>query len=85
MDYEYSRLRSERDQVSVSGNPLKQSAPYDNNQTENQYAVYFDDRQSLFDDSWIIRGGMRYTYGKTNFDKTPNRIISSPAVPHIIS
>ncbi|SPX92285.1 Enterobactin outer-membrane receptor [Morganella morganii] len=72
VDYEYSRLRSERNQVSVSGNPLKQSAPYDNNQTENQYAVYFDDRQSLFDGSWIIRGGMRYTYGKTNFDKTPN-------------
>ncbi|GAA0332572.1 TonB-dependent receptor [Morganella psychrotolerans] len=72
VDYEHSRLRSERHQVSVSGKPIKQSAPYDNNQTENLYAFYFDDKQSLFDDSWIIRGGMRYTYGKTDFDKTPH-------------
>lgn len=71
MNYERSRLRSTRHRIGIDNTPINQSAPYDNNQTENLYAFYFDDRQSLFDDRWIIRGGMRYTYGKTDFDKTP--------------
>lgn len=71
-DLERSRLRSTRYREGVPGNTLAQVSPQDNNQTETIRAAYFEDAQSLIDDRLVLRGGVRYTDGKTAFDPTPN-------------
>ena len=50
---------------------MTQLSPQDNNQTENVYAFYVEDSQSLFDDRLIVRGGVRQTFGTTALDWTP--------------
>lgn len=72
LDAEHSQLRSTRYRAGLKGAAISQVAPYDNNQTEKVYGLYFDDAQKLLDDRLLLRGGMRYTYGQTYFDETPN-------------
>lgn len=72
-DHERSELRSTRFRVAVPGQPaLAQIPPQDNNQTETVDAIYFEDAQSLLDDRLTVRGGVRQTWGTTDFDPTPN-------------
>ncbi|MGC3986863.1 MAG: TonB-dependent receptor [Pseudorhodoferax sp.] len=72
LDLEHSRLRSVRERVAMPGGPSGQVAPYDNNQTEDVHALYFEDAQALLDDRLLLRAGLRKTWGKTRFDDTPN-------------
>ncbi|MDQ2079818.1 TonB-dependent receptor [Xanthobacteraceae bacterium Astr-EGSB] len=75
VDWETSRLRSDRYRVYLPGSPIAsqgQVAPYDNNQTDMVYAFYAEDSQKFLDDRLTIRGGVRQTYGETTFDPTPN-------------
>ncbi len=71
-DFEHSRLRSDRVRVAMPGGPSGQVAPYDNNQTEQVNALYFEDAQKFFSDRVTLRGGARRTWGTTDFDPTPN-------------
>ncbi|MFC4312579.1 TonB-dependent receptor [Steroidobacter flavus] len=71
-DYEHSTIRSTRIREGVGGAAIAQLAPYDNNQTEDVHALYFEDAQSLFNDRLTVRGGLRWTQGETSFDPTPN-------------
>ena len=71
-DFERSKLRSDRVRVALPGGPSGQVAPYDNNQTEAVHALYFEDAQKLAGDRVTLRAGARRTWGKTNFDATPN-------------
>src|SRR5256885_17227838 len=48
-DWERSKLRSDRLRVAMPGGPAGQVAPYDNNQTEQVHALYFEDPQTLCD------------------------------------
>lgn len=72
LDWEKSRLRSDRERVALPGGPSGQVAPYDNNQTEEVHALYFEDAQTLLDDRLTLRAGLRKTWGRTRFDATPN-------------
>jgi vitamin B12 transporter len=72
LDWEKSRLRSNRERVAMPGGPSGQVAPYDNNQTEEVHALYFEDAQTLLDDRLTLRAGLRKTWGQTRFDTTPN-------------
>ncbi|GHD01025.1 TonB-dependent receptor [Pseudorhodoferax aquiterrae] len=72
LDWEKSRLRSVRERVAMPGGPSGQVAPYDNNQTEEVHALYFEDAQTLLDDRLTLRAGLRKTWGRTRFDATPN-------------
>jgi len=70
-DWEQSWIRSTRLQLGLNGLPLaSQAAPTDNNQSETVHAFYFEDAQTFLD-RWTIRGGVRRTFGTTNFDPTP--------------
>ena len=69
-DWEQSRLRSDRTMVGLNGAAVVQRTPFDNNQTEDVNAFYFEDSQTLFD-RWILRGGVRRTFGETTFEPTP--------------
>lgn len=71
-DWERSGLRSDRFRVALPGGPTGQVAPYDNNQTEQVNALYFEDAQKFFNDTVTVRGGARRTWGTTRFDPTPN-------------
>lgn len=71
-DYEHSTVRSTRFREGVGGAAISQLAPYDNNQTEDVHALYFEDAQRLFSDRLTLRGGLRWTQGETSFDPTPN-------------
>lgn len=71
-DAEKSWLRSERYRVGLNGAAMSQVAPFDNDQTEKVYGLYFDDTQKLLDGRWLLRGGVRYTWGTTSYDPTPN-------------
>lgn len=71
-DWERSKLRSDRLRVAMPGGPAGQVAPYDNNQTEQVHALYFEDAQTLLDDRLTLRAGLRKTWGTTRFDDTPN-------------
>ncbi len=71
-DYERSQLRSTRERASITGAPITQVPPFDNNQTESVHALYAEDAQSLFGDRLVVRGGLRWTRGTTSFDPTPN-------------
>ena len=77
-DWEQSRLRSTRDRIGVTGNPLAQASPQDNNQHETVNALYIEDAQKFFNDRLTIRGGVRRTFGETSFDWTPNLAGQAP-------
>ena len=69
LDWERSWLRSDR--YRAGGSAVTSVSPQDNNQTDNVFAVYLEDSQSLFDDKLIVRGGVRQTWGTTALDWTP--------------
>ncbi len=69
LDWERSWIRSDRNRR--SGTAVTQLSPQDNNQTENVFAFYLEDSQSLFDDRLVVRGGVRQTWGNTSLDWTP--------------
>ena len=69
LDWERSWVRSDRNRR--GGTAVRQTSPQDNNQTENVFALYLEDSQSLFDDKLVVRGGMRQTFGNTALDWTP--------------
>lgn len=71
IDFEKNKLRSERYRVGLSGAPIAQVSPFDNNQSERVFGFYFDDAQRLFDDRLIVKAGARYTHGRTDYDETP--------------
>ena len=50
---------------------MTQISPQDNNETDNVYAFYAEDVQTLFNDRMTLRGGVRRTYGTTTLDPTP--------------
>ena len=68
-DWETSRIRSDRFRMGGAG--VTQTSPQDNNQTENVNAFYAEDVQKLFDDRFVVRGGVRRTLGTTRLDVTP--------------
>lgn len=72
LDAEKNKLRSSRYRKDLYSQFMSAVSPYDNNQREKVYGLYFDDIQKLFDDRLIIRAGMRSTHGKTYYDKTPS-------------
>ncbi len=69
VDWERSWLRSDRNRA--GGAAVTQLSPQDNNQSENVFAFYVEDSQSLFDNRVVVRGGVRQTYGATALDWTP--------------
>jgi vitamin B12 transporter len=69
IDWERSWLRSDRNRQ--GGRSVTQLSPQDNNQTENVWAFYVEDSQSLFNDKLVVRGGVRQTMGTTALDWTP--------------
>lgn len=71
-DTEYSQLRSRRFRLPVPGFTTTQVAPYDNNQHEYVNGFYAEEAQSLLGDRLTLRGGLRYTTGRTSLDATPN-------------
>lgn len=71
-DGEQSHLRSTRDRTSVSGAPIAQVAPYDNNEDNLLTAGYAEFAQSLFDDRLTARAGVRYTRNAISLKDTPN-------------
>jgi len=75
LDAERSRLRSERTRTPLPGGPSGQVAPYDINQTERVYALYFEDAQDVWHDRLTLRGGLRKTWGRTHTDPTPNQAL----------
>jgi len=79
MDAERSRLRSDRVRVALPGGPAGQVAPYDVNQTERVYALYFEDAQDVWHDRLTLRGGLRKTWGRTRTDPTPNLALQRTA------
>lgn len=78
-DWETSRLRSDRIRVGVNEPPpIAQIAPFDNNQSEEINSFYLEDSQHLLEDRLTVRGGVRYTMGRTSFERTPNVTSVSP-------
>lgn len=71
VDLEKNKLRSTRYRLGLWGAPMSQVSPYDNNQREKMYALYFEDAQRFLDDRLVIKAGARYTDGKTYYDRTP--------------
>ncbi len=71
VDGETSRLRSNRYRARLNGQPWPTN-PLDNNQTEDVLGLYMEDSQRFLDDRLTLRGGLRYTYGRTTPDWTPN-------------
>lgn len=71
-DGEQSRLRSTRDRTSLSGAPIAQIAPYDNNEDNLLTAGYAELTQSFFDDRLTGRAGLRYTRNAISLQDTPN-------------
>jgi vitamin B12 transporter len=62
-DWERTWITSTRNRV--GGTAVTQLSPQDNNETDQVWAFYAEDAQTLFD-RWIIRGGVRQTYGTTS-------------------
>jgi vitamin B12 transporter len=71
VDFEYSRLRSERYRI-LAASGRQGFSPYDLNQTEKVLAFYLEDTQRLFDDRFTLRAGIRHTFGWLSSDYTPN-------------
>ncbi|QLF92144.1 TonB-dependent receptor [Pseudomonas sp. ABC1] len=66
VDLEKSKLRNERFRVSVSGSTSSQAAPYDINSDDLSAALYAELIQRLLDDRLTLRGGARYSYGRSS-------------------
>lgn len=71
VDWEHSKLRSDRDRIRINGDPWPIN-PMDLNQTENVFAFYAEDTQYFFDERLTLRGGFRYTRGEVTSDDTPH-------------
>ena len=71
-DGELSQLRNSRHRTSVSGEPVGQRAPYDQNEDNLLTAGYAELTQSFFDDRLTGRAGVRYTRNKLSQQDTPN-------------
>ena len=71
-DWELSQLRNSRDRTSVSGEPIAQVAPFDNNEDNLLIAGYSELTQSFFGDRLTLRVGGRYTRNEINQKDTPN-------------
>ena len=71
-DGEQSELRSTRSRSTVSGAPIAQIAPYDNNEDNLLTAGYAELTQSLLDDRLTGRAGIRYTRNDISLKDTPN-------------
>ena len=71
-DGELSRLRNSRNRKSVSGAPIAQVAPFDNNEDNLLTAGYAELTQSFFDERLSLRAGGRYTRNQSRIRKTPN-------------
>ncbi|MCP1215114.1 TonB-dependent receptor [Acetobacter orientalis] len=72
-DLEQSVLRSTRRRVGVNGASMSQTAPYDNNQTDQFVAFYAQDQHRFFHDKVALSAGIRQTWGHTRMDRTPYR------------
>ncbi len=68
VDWERSWITSTR--ARAGGAAVTQLSPQDNNETDQVWAFYAEDAQTLFD-RWIVRGGVRQTYGTTTTLQTP--------------
>ena len=68
VDWERSWITSTR--YRAGGTAVTQLSPQDNNETDQVWAFYAEDAQTLFD-RWTIRGGVRQTYGTTTTLTTP--------------
>jgi len=75
VDAERSRLRSERERTPLPGGPAGQVPPFDINQTERVYALYFEDAQNMWRDRLTLRGGVRKTWGRTRTDATMHQML----------
>ena len=71
-DGELSQLRNSRHRTSVSGEPVGQRAPYDQNEDNLLTAGYAELTQSFFADRLTGRAGVRYTRNKLSQQDTPN-------------
>ncbi len=67
-DWERTWITSTR--ARAGGAAVTQLSPQDNNETDQVWAFYAEDAQTFFD-RWIIRGGVRQTYGTTTTLQTP--------------
>ena len=67
-DWERSWITSTRFRAGNTG--VLQLSPQDNNETDQVFAFYAEDSQTLFD-IWTIRGGIRQTSGTTTTLTTP--------------
>lgn len=67
-DWERSWITSTR--ARAGGSAVTQLSPQDNNETDQIWAFYAEDAQTLFN-IWTIRGGLRQTYGTTTLLQTP--------------
>jgi vitamin B12 transporter len=67
-DWERSWITSTRFRFGNTG--VAQQSPQDNNETDQVFAFYAEDSQTLFD-RWTIRGGVRQTLGTTTTLITP--------------
>ncbi|MDA8018940.1 MAG: TonB-dependent receptor [Thermoanaerobaculia bacterium] len=71
-DGEHSRLRNTRERISVSGAPIAQVPPFDNNENNLLTAGYAELTQSLVDERITLRAGARYTRNELSLKDTPN-------------
>lgn len=72
LDLERSELRSTRFRRTLAGVESR-IAPQDNNHDEQSAGLYGELVQSLLDERLVLRGGARYTYGRTTSLPTPGR------------
>jgi vitamin B12 transporter len=68
VDWERSWITSTR--ARAGGSAVTQLSPQDNNETDQVWAFYAEDAQTLFD-IWTILAGVRQTYGTTTLLQTP--------------
>ncbi len=68
-DWERDWILSTR--TRAGGSAVTQLSPQDNNETDQVFAIYAEDAQTLLDGRWTIRGGLRQTWGTTTLLATP--------------
>jgi len=68
IDWERTWIFSMRNRA--GGTTVTQLSPTDNNETDQVWAFYAEDSQTLFG-RWTIRGGVRQTYGSVSLEPTP--------------
>lgn len=72
VDAERSQLRSNRYRVPMPGAAATQTAPFDTNSDDLALGLYAEDVHRLLDDKVALRGGARWTYGRSTTIATPN-------------